>query len=71
MRTTINLAEDAMLLAKSLAAREQIPLGEAASRLVRRGAMAPQPPDADRPLRGRFALLPGAARSSRRSMCAS
>lgn len=59
MRTTLNLAEDALLVAQHLAAREQISLGEAVSRLVREGARAAAcPPLDDRPLRGRFALLP-------------
>ena len=60
MRTTLNLAEDALIAAQTLARRQQISLGDAVSELVRRGATlttgaaaaAPQP------LRGRFALLP-------------
>lgn len=59
MRTTINLDEDALLAAKQVAARERVSLGEAVSRLIRRGAAAPQPaPVARERLRGRFALLP-------------
>jgi hypothetical protein len=58
MRTTINLDEDAMLLAKTLAARERIALGEAVSRLVRRGAGSSAAAPDQQPLRGRFALLP-------------
>jgi hypothetical protein len=59
MRTTINLQEDALLVARQVAARDRISLGEAISRLVRQGATA-QPPAAQQqqPLRGRFALLP-------------
>lgn len=61
MRTTLNLAEDALIAAQTLARRQQISLGDAVSELVRRGASAPHPPSrraAEVPLRGRFALLP-------------
>jgi len=63
MRTTLNLADDALLVAKQIAARERMSLGDAVSQLVRAGAgvgvgagasvrgRAPR-------LRGRFALLP-------------
>lgn len=58
MRTTINLAEDALIAAKNIAQRERISLGDAVSELIRRGTAAgtsgqrPQPAP-----RGRFALL--------------
>lgn len=59
MRTTLNIEEDALLAAQSLAQRRGISLGTAVSELVRRGAsaldtasMAPRAPR-----RGRFALL--------------
>jgi hypothetical protein len=61
MRTTLNLAEDALIAAQTLARRQQISLGDAVSELVRRGASAPLAPSAraaDAHLRGRFALLP-------------
>lgn len=61
MRTTINIAEDALLAARHVAQRERISLGDAISELVRRGAMAGDPTSAARhakPLRGRFALSP-------------
>jgi hypothetical protein len=61
MRTTLNLAEDALIAAQTLARRQQISLGDAVSELVRRGANAPAGPAtavASNPLRGRFALLP-------------
>lgn len=59
MRTTINLQEDALLVARQVAARDRISLGEAISRLVRQGATAqPQVPAPQAPLHGRFALLP-------------
>ena len=57
MRTTLNLADDALLVAKQIAARERLSLGEAVSRLVRAGAAA-APDTPALPLRGRFALLP-------------
>ena len=61
MRTTLNLAEDALIAAQTLARRQQISLGDAVSELVRRGASAPTSPVSavtTTPLRGRFALLP-------------
>jgi hypothetical protein len=60
MRTTLNLADDALIAAQTLARRQQISLGEAVSELVRRGANTPAGalPMAAAPLRGRFALLP-------------
>jgi hypothetical protein len=59
MRTTLNLAEDALLVAKQVAARERLSLGEAISRLVRAGAGASQMIGSpELPLHGRFALLP-------------
>ena len=59
MRTTLNLHEDALLVAKQVAARERISLGEAISRLVRRGATVQAEAVAPaQPLRGRYALLP-------------
>lgn len=61
MRTTLNLAEDALIAAQTLARRQQISLGDAVSELVRRGASAPASAvqhATTTPLRGRFALLP-------------
>jgi hypothetical protein len=61
MRTTLNLADDALIAAQTLARRQRISLGEAVSELVRRGASAPAPADSvpsRQTLRGRFALLP-------------
>ncbi len=59
MRTTINLADDAVLVAKRVAERERVSLGEAISRLIRQGASARSAaPAVSAPLRGRFALLP-------------
>ena len=59
MRTTINFSDDALLVAKQVAAREGISLGDAVSKLVRAGASArPTIESKALPLRGRFALLP-------------
>jgi hypothetical protein len=59
MRTTINLEDDALLVAKRYASREKLSLGEAVSRLVRQAAQRPaEPSKARTALRGRFALLP-------------
>lgn len=59
MRTTLNIDEDVFLAAKEVAARERISIGEAVTRLIRRGLnqnAASDPPQ--QRLRGRFALLP-------------
>jgi len=59
MRTTLNLEDDALLVAKRYASREKLSLGEAVSRLVRQGAQRPAEAGKARvALRGRFALLP-------------
>lgn len=63
MRTTLNLADDAFLVAKQVAARNRMSLGDAVSQLVRAGAGAGANTAAsnatkNQPLRGRFALLP-------------
>jgi len=59
MRTTLSIAEDALLVARRLAERERISLGDAVSELVRSGAQARiAEPARKQKLRGRFALLP-------------
>ena len=61
MRTTLNLADDALIAARNVAQRDRLSLGDAVSALIRRGAMAhaPGPNEPKRaPLRGRFSLLP-------------
>ncbi len=58
MRTTLNLEDDALLVAKRFASREKLSLGEAVSRLVRQGAQRPTATVQSVALRGRFALLP-------------
>lgn len=57
MRTTLNLDDDVLLLAKRVAEREHISLGAAVGRLVRAGVAGQSSTHAER-LRGRFALLP-------------
>ena len=61
MRTTINLDDDAAIAAQNVARRERISLGEAVSKLIRRGASVGAQSARTTPaqaLRGRFALLP-------------
>jgi hypothetical protein len=59
MRTTLNLTEDAFHVAKHLADREHLSLGDAVSQLIRAGALArASAPVPAATLRGRFALLP-------------
>ena len=43
MRTTLSLADDALDLARKLARRKRVSLGEAVSELVRAGAQLPVP----------------------------
>ena len=62
VRTTINLSEDAALAARNVSLRERVSLGEAISRLIRRGIGGGESASghtvAAPALRGRFALLP-------------
>ena len=59
MRTTLNLDDDVLILARQVAERDRISLGEAVCRLVRQGAGAQGAQAVEpQPLRGRFALLP-------------
>jgi hypothetical protein len=61
MRTTLNLDDDALIAAQSLARRRKMSLGEAVSELVRKGAAVGSQASLaaiSTPLRGRFALLP-------------
>ena len=60
MRTTINLAEDALIAARNIARRERLSVGDAVSELIRRGStVGPQgmKQELQPALRGRFALL--------------
>lgn len=58
MRTTLNLAEDALLVAQNYARRQRVSLGEAVSRLIRNSAASTAAPMTLAPLRGRYALAP-------------
>lgn len=61
MRTTVNLADDALIAARNIAQRQRVSLGTAVSELIRRGIAAgatDSPAQARVALRGRFALLP-------------
>lgn len=60
-RTTLDLAEDALIAARNIAQRERISLGAAASELIRRGVAVGSNVSSrtkQAALRGRFALLP-------------
>jgi hypothetical protein len=59
MRTTLTLSDDVLVIARQCAARENVSLGEAVSRLVRDGfrARTQQPVTAAQP-RSRYTVLP-------------
>ena len=60
VRTTINLAEDALIAARNIAQRERLSLGDAVSELIRRGSTVGtrgMKQELQPALRGRFALL--------------
>ena len=59
MRTTLSLADDAILIARELAQRERLSLGEAVSRLVREGSRAQHAQAAGtQALKSRYSVLP-------------
>lgn len=59
VRTTLNISEDALHVAKHYAMRQQLSLGDAVSALIRTGAQVhAQMPLTSGTLRGRFAMLP-------------
>ena len=58
MRTTLNLQEDALLVAQALARRQRISLGDAVSQLIRIATQSTASPALMAPLRGRYALAP-------------
>ena len=59
MRTTLTLTEDVFLIARQCAARDNISLGEAVSRLAREGFRAQSlQPATEVKLRGKYSLLP-------------
>ena len=57
MRTTLNLEDDALLVAKRYASREKLSHGEDVSRLVRQGAQRPAETEPRAKLGGRFSML--------------
>lgn len=59
MRTTLSLSDDVFLIARQVAARERISLGEAVSRLARDGFRAQtQRPATKATLKGKYSVLP-------------
>ena len=58
MHITLDIADDALLAAQHLARRERVPLGDAVTEPIRRGATDDASGESATPLRGRFALLP-------------
>ena len=59
MRTTLFLADDVALIARQVAARDHVSLGEAVSRLVRDGyRMQTERPATQTQLRSRYSVLP-------------
>jgi hypothetical protein len=59
MRTTLSLSDDVFLIARQVAARERISLGEAVSRLARDGFRAQnQQPATKAKLKSKYSVLP-------------
>ena len=59
MRTTLSLSDDVFLIARQVAARERISLGEAVPRLARDGFRAQtQRPATKATLKGKYSVLP-------------
>ena len=59
MRTTLALSEDVVLIARQVAARDRVSLGEAVSRLARQGArLQVQQPPTEARLKSRYSVLP-------------
>ncbi len=59
MRTTLSLSDDVFLIARQVAARERISLGEAVSRLARDGFRAQtQQPATEEKLKSKYSVLP-------------
>jgi hypothetical protein len=60
MRTTLSISDDVLLIARQVAARERISLGEAVSRLARDGFRAQtQQPATKAQLKSKYSVLPG------------
>jgi hypothetical protein len=59
MRTTLSLADDVLLIARQIAARERISLGEAVSRLAREGFRAQtEQPATKATFKSKYSVLP-------------
>ena len=58
MRTTLNLEEDALIAAQTLARRRKLSLGQAVSELVRRGSAVPVIPPISIGRRSRTIMRP-------------
>ena len=59
MRTTLALSEDVVLIARQVATRDRVSLGEAVSRLARQGArLQIQQLTTEARLRSRYSVLP-------------
>ena len=59
MRTTLALSEDVVLIARQVATRDRVSLGEAVSRLARQGARVQiQQPATEARLKSRYSVLP-------------
>ena len=59
MRTTLSLADDVFLIARQMAARDRVSLGEAVSRLVREGYKAQaQSPNTGAVFKIKYSVLP-------------
>ena len=59
MRTTLSLADDVFLIARQVAARDRVSLGEAVSRLVREGYKAQsQRPNTEAVFKSKYSVLP-------------
>lgn len=61
MRTTLMLSDDVFLIARQLATRDRVSLGEAISRLARDGARARTQTSVDAVCKSKYAVLPARA----------
>jgi len=61
MRTTLTLSDDVFLIARQLATRDRVSLGEAVSRLARVGARARAQAPLEAICKSKYAVLPARA----------
>jgi len=61
MRTTLTLSDDVFLIARQLATRDRVSLGEAVSRLARDGARTRAQSPIDAICQSKYAVLPARA----------